>query len=213
MSSGFDNPFAQPALAAGYQAWYSTSGRRAAQRETRLLQWLLEKFPEARTVVEVGCGTGQFTCWFKAQGLKAIGLDISVAMLEEAARLGKGIWVRGDALELPFADDSFDLAAFITTLEFLPDPVRALSEARRVARQGLILGVINRSSLLGRRYRRQGGPIWEAARFFTPRELVLTARRAAGVRADISWKTTLWPLWPGAMHLPWGGFIGMAVRW
>lgn len=156
-----DNPFADPNLAAGYQAWYATSGRRAFVQETCLLRWLLGRFPQARLVLEVGCGTGQFTRWFEAQGLHATGLDTAAAMLEEAAQLGTRRCVRGDALALPFADSSFDLAAFITTLEFLSEPPRALTEARRVARQGLILGVINRSSLLGSRYRRR---IWTCLR-------------------------------------------------
>lgn len=207
------NPFADPALVARYQAWYSTTGRRAARLEKRLLLGLLEKFPEARTLLEVGCGTGQFTRWFENQSLQAIGLDISAAMMVESARLETRLCVRGDALALPFADNSFDLVALITTLEVLPDPAQALTEARRVARQGLILGVINRSSLVGRRYQRQGGPVWEAAQLFTPTDLALSVRSAIGPEARIFWTTTLWPLWPGNLPLPWGGFIGMGVRW
>jgi len=205
------NPFADPALADGYEAWYSTTGLRVDRLEKRLLQWLLASFPEARTLLEVGCGTGHFTRWFEAQGLRATGLDISAAMMAEAARLGTEVCVRGDALRLPFARGVFDLVALITTVEFLPDPAQALAEARRVARQGLILGVINRSGLVGRRYRRQGGPVWENARFFRPRELMSLVRRVVGANAKISWRTTLWPFWPGALPLPWGGFIGMGV--
>ena len=33
-----------------------------------------------------------------------------------------------------------------------------------------------------------------------------------GQKAAVVWRTTLWPLWPGALPLPWGGFIGVAVR-
>jgi ubiquinone/menaquinone biosynthesis C-methylase UbiE len=113
---------------------------------------------------------------------------------------------------LPFSGGAFDLVALITTLEFIPDPVQALTEALRVARYGLILGVLNRQSVLGRQLKREGGPIWEAARFFTPGELVHLVRRAADERpVKIVWRTTLWPLWPGSLPLPWGGFSGMAV--
>lgn len=205
------NPFSDPALAHRYEAWYSTTGLRADRLEKRLLQWLLARFPGARTLLEVGCGTGHFTRWFEARGLRATGVDISAAMIAEAVRLGTEVCVRGDALRLPFARGAFDLVALITSVEFLPDPVEALAEARRVARQGLILGVINRSSLVGRRYRRQGGLLWESARFLTAREVATLVRRAVGSSAYISWKTTLWPFWPGALPLPWGGFIGMGV--
>jgi ubiquinone/menaquinone biosynthesis C-methylase UbiE len=213
MTSGGQNPFHDFALAAPYQSWYATRGRRAVRRETQLLRWLLDRFPAARTILEVGCGTGHFTRWLEAQGLEAVGLDSSAAMLAEAAQLGTRILVRGDALALPFADASVDLVAFITTLEFIFDPASALAEGRRIARQGMILGVINRRSRLGARYRRQGGPVWSAARFFTPRELLEEVGPAAGLTASICWRTTLWPFWRGATPLPWGGFIGMAVRW
>ena len=212
MTVEWQNPFRDPGLVARYQSWYATRGRSAARREERLLGWLLEQFPAARTALEVGCGTGHFTRWFESQGLDAIGLDNSAAMLREAARLGSRVCVRGDALALPFVDASIDLVAFITTLEFLADSARALAEGRRVARQGMILGVINRRSRLGARYRRQGGPVWSAARLFTPGELVREVGQAVGLTASISWRTTLWPFWPGQTPLPWGGFIGMAVR-
>lgn len=213
MTGERQNPFHDPGLVARYQSWYATRGRSAAWREMRLLRWLLDQFPRARTALEVGCGTGHFTRWFESQGLDVVGLDNSAAMLGEAARLGTRLCVRGDALALPFADASIDLVAFVTTLEFLADSARALAEGRRVARQGMILGVINRRSRLGARYRRQGGPIWSAARFFTPGELVREVGEAAGPTASTAWRTTLWPFWPGQTSLPWGGFIGMAVRW
>jgi len=100
----------------------------------------------------------------------------------------------------------------ITVLEFFRDPERALAEALRVARQGILLGVLNKKSILGRRYQREGGPIWGSARLFTPQELERMVRKITGERVGIVWRTTLWPFWRGALALPWGGFIGMAVH-
>jgi ubiquinone/menaquinone biosynthesis C-methylase UbiE len=133
-------------------------------------------------------------------------------MLAEATCLGNAPHVEGDALALPFSSRAFDLVALVTTLEFLPEPVRALSEASRVARKGLILGTLNRQSLLGRSLKREGGPIWGIARFFTLGKLIEMVQAAVGKRARIVWRTTLWPAWPAVLPLPWGGFIGMAVR-
>jgi ubiquinone/menaquinone biosynthesis C-methylase UbiE len=134
-------------------------------------------------------------------------------MLAEAVRLVSPPCVRGDALALPFLSEAFDLVALITTLEFLPDPAKALAEALRVARHGLILGVLNRQSLLGRHLKSEGGPVWDTAYFFTPGELTqLVQCAAAGRRVRTVWQTTLWPVWPGALPLPWGGFIGLAVQ-
>lgn len=216
MTSGHDvpNPFTDHALASRYEAWYAGEGRRADMLERELLGKLLEAFPSARSVLEIGCGTGHFTRWMVDRGLHAVGLDVSEAMLNEARRLGGPQYLSGDAHALPFADRSHDLTALITTLEFLADPARALAEAVRVARQGVLLGVLNRWSVLTLRYRSSGKAMWRSARFFGPQELASLVRTAAGRRAGrVSWRTTLWPV-PGVrdLPLPWGGFIGMAVQ-
>ena len=212
MNRLLDNPFTNPTIVAGYEVWYETTGRRADRLEKALLKRLLAGSPHARTILEVGCGTGHFTRWFGEQGLQAVGLDFSSPMLAEAVRLGSPPYVQGDALALPFPAGAFDLVALITTLEFVPDPVQVLAEATRVARHGLILGVLNRQSLLAWRRKRSGEPLWQEARFFSPAELVhLVQQAAAGKQVKIVWRTTLWPVWPGQLPLPWGGFIGMAV--
>jgi ubiquinone/menaquinone biosynthesis C-methylase UbiE len=207
------NPFACPDIVTGYEAWYETTGRRADCLEKALLGWLLTRFPRAYTILEVGCGTGHFTQWFDEGGLRAVGLDLSRPMLSEAVRLGSPPGVRGDAMALPFSSTAFDLVALITTLEFVPDPIHVLAEATRVARRGIILGVLNRQSLLGWQLKHAGGGVWDVARLFTPAELTqLVQRAAAGKHVEVLWRTTLWPVWPGALPLPWGGFIGMAVH-
>jgi len=208
------NPFDDPALARRYEDWYAGKGRRADVLEKELLGELLRLFPNARSVLEVGCGTGHFTRWMAEKGLDAVGVDISEPMLNEARRLGGPKYLPGDAHALPFADRSFDLTALITTLEFVADPARALAEAVRVARQGVLLGVLNQWSLLAAGYRFSGKAMWRSARFFGPGELAKLARLAAGRgAAAVVWRTTLWPI-PGVrdLPLPWGGFIGMAMR-
>jgi ubiquinone/menaquinone biosynthesis C-methylase UbiE len=206
------NPFTCSEIAANYETWYLTTGRQAVHQEKALLKYLLAGFVGARTLLEVGCGTGHFLRWLCELGLSSVGLDLSRPMLDEAKKLGEGVYLQGDALKLPIAAKSFDLVALITTLEFLPDPLQALAEAVRVSRKGLILGVINAESRLGRQYRYQGGPIWGAARFYTPAELKRMIRETTRQKARISWRSTLWPLWPGMLPLPWGGFIGMSVK-
>jgi SAM-dependent methyltransferase len=208
------NPFDDPEVASQYEDWYSRRGRRADELEKKLLGKLLVDFPRSRTALEIGCGTGHFTRWLASRSLEVTGLDISAAMLAEARRLNGMNSVLGDALELPFPDRAFDLAALITTLEFVTDAERALNEAVRVARHGLLLGVLNRWSLLALRHRRSGKPPWNSARFFGPWELARLVRTVAGRRlCGIRWRTTIFPVpWLADLPLPWGGFIGLAAR-
>jgi ubiquinone/menaquinone biosynthesis C-methylase UbiE len=120
--------------AAHYEAWYETpEGRRADELEKAVLNRLLQAFPRPSSVLEIGCGTAHFTRWLSEQWWAAVGLDLSAAMLAQARALDGIPLARGDACSLPFADGAFDLAALVTTLEFLEWPREALAEALRVA--------------------------------------------------------------------------------
>jgi len=202
-----------------YNAWYATpTGRAVAGAEEALLGEMLAHLPDARTLLEVGCGTGHFARSFAARGLRVAGLDASPAMLAIAREVGGGPdYVLGSAEHLPFPDRCFDVVAFITSLEFVADPAAALREAGRVARRGLLLGVLNLASPLGVGRKAQAlyrpSP-YRAARFSTPWGLARLIRRALpGEFCSIRWRTTLWPSWvpQAARRLPCGGFIGMAV--
>lgn len=204
-------------IAEGYEAWYeSDEGRRADALEKALLGKLLRRLPEARTALEIGCGTGHFTRWLEGRGLMTVGLDLSAAMLAQARRYDGLLYLRGNGAAFPFVGGAFDVVALITTLEFVADPVRVLREAARVARQGILLGVLNRCSLLAwrrRRAARRRPTIYDAARFYSVGELRHLARKALGNRLRrVRWRTTLWPGFSGDAPLPWGAFIGMLLE-
>ena len=74
------NPFNDRALASRYDQWYAGPGRDADILEKELLGELLCSFPNAHSVLEVGCGTGHFTRWLAEKGLEAVGLDVSDPM-------------------------------------------------------------------------------------------------------------------------------------
>ncbi|MDY7109064.1 MAG: methyltransferase domain-containing protein [Planctomycetota bacterium] len=208
------DPFFSEELARRYEAWYDGPGRRADRLEKRLLARLLAEFDGARSILEVGCGTGHFSRWLVDRGYEVTGLDHSPAMLGIARAHGGARFVEGDAMNIPMPPRAMDLVMLLTTLEFTRNPDRALREAVRIARRGVVLGVLNRRSLPGRRRRRAGGPIWSAARLYAPGELVVKARHAAGERlASIRWRTTLFPRpIDVSLPLPWGGFIGLALK-
>jgi len=204
-------------VAAHYEAWYETpEGRRTDELEKAVLDHLLQTFARPDSVLEIGCGTAHFTRWLGEQGLAAVGLDFSAAMLAQAQALEGTPLVRGDAYRLPFADGAFGLAVLVTTLEFLERPQEALAEALRVARCGVVLGVLNRWSVLGLQRRLVGlfrPTVYDTARFYGVGELKRLLWSIAGEQACVVWRSTLFPRcwpWPRA-RLPWGRFIGMAL--
>ena len=94
-------------------------------------------------VLDVACGTGIVTRKAAARvrrngNVKAV--DVMPHMLETARRAVPeklGIeWHRGNALDLPFPDRSFDVVLCQQGVQFMPDKVKALSEMRRVAKRG-----------------------------------------------------------------------------
>jgi ubiquinone/menaquinone biosynthesis C-methylase UbiE len=202
-----------------YEGWYATPrGQKVDLAERALLQWLLAPFPQARSLIDIGCGTGHFTRWLARKFPHVAGLDRSPAMLAEMRRGGFTIpAILGDAHRLPLRNGTVDLAVFVATLEFLEDPEKALSEAVRIARSGLVLVALNRWSVggLSRRIGPQArGRIFSQAEDYSLRSLTEMTRRAAGNRLGRILQTSaLFPdgLWKVRAPIPFGDVIGIAA--
>ena len=94
-------------------------------------------------VLDACCGTGDLTVAGARAGGRVTGLDFSEPMLERARRKAPELeWIRGDLLELPFGDASFDAATVGFGVRNVDDLRRALSELRRVLRPGGRLGIL-----------------------------------------------------------------------
>ncbi len=91
-------------------------------------------------VLDVGCGTGDLLLDFaqRVPALKGTGLDFSAGMLEQARKKDSyGLqWRQGSALDLPFADNSFDAVSMAWVLRSITDPTRCFAQMARVAKPG-----------------------------------------------------------------------------
>jgi demethylmenaquinone methyltransferase / 2-methoxy-6-polyprenyl-1,4-benzoquinol methylase len=94
-------------------------------------------------VLDACCGTGDLAVAAASLGGRVTGLDFSERMLQRARRKAPALeWVRGDLLELPFADGSFESATVGFGVRNVADLERGISELRRVLVPGGRLAIL-----------------------------------------------------------------------
>jgi SAM-dependent methyltransferase len=113
-------------IGAGYSARRRTDPRIAAHIEAAL--------GEARTVINVGAGTGSYEPTHR----EVLAVEPSDVMIEQRPA-GAAPVVRAVAESLPVPDASFDAALTVLSLQHWTEPERGLDELRRVARRQVVL--------------------------------------------------------------------------
>ena len=99
-------------------------------------------------ILDVACGTGDLALTlFEATGARVVGTDFCRPMLElarrKASRLNRPVpFIEGDALHLPFPDDSFEGVTIAFGLRNLSSFEGGLKELLRVAKPGGIVAVL-----------------------------------------------------------------------
>ena len=101
---------------------------------------------EGQDLLDVGAGSGNLAVPAAGRGARVTAADITPELMgigrERAAAAGVEVrWVEGDAAELPFADESFDVVLSVFGCMFAPDHDAAASELVRVCRPGGTIGV------------------------------------------------------------------------
>lgn len=93
-------------------------------------------------VLEIGCSSGVFSCYFAKFGHRAIGIDFVREQVRKARKLAEEMNVdakfsQGDAHELVgFSDEIFHTVFLGEILEHVLDPKKVLDEAYRVLKKG-----------------------------------------------------------------------------
>jgi SAM-dependent methyltransferase len=143
-------------------------------------------------LLEVGCGGGALLKEALRTGCRAAAVDHSAEMVR-LARVENGDAVRdgrldvreADAAALPFPDATFTCATMTGVLGFLPDPVAALAEIRRVLRPGGRLVVLGSDpELMGTPAAPE--PMASRLRFYDEEQLAALGRSAGFDEVEVA---------------------------
>ena len=153
-------------------------GRWSRAVAPHFLRWI-EPRRHARWL-DVGCGTGILAeaLLDLCEPASVIGIDPAPAQIEQASRGPAGLrakFQQADAVNLPFPDASFNIAASALVLNFISEPLRALEEMRRVTAPG---GMV-------------AGYVWDFEKDLSPSGPLRQAMRAFGAEV---------PAIPGTAH-------------
>lgn len=106
-------------------------------------------------ILDVGCGTGDYSALAPQHGGTYHGVDFSYSMIAAARRTNEGRgehrFIVGSGDALPYRDNTFDMVAAMGFIEYFEDPDGPMGEIRRVLKPGGILVIQSfKTELVGR---------------------------------------------------------------
>jgi len=160
-----DNPF--DIFTDEYEDWFKVN---EIIFQSELLA-LKQAIPVGKNGVEIGIGSGIFA---EKLNIK-FGIDPSEKMLNYATQRKLSV-KKGVAENLPYPDNSFDFAAFITSICFVDNPDKALTEAYRIIKDkgDLIIAFIDKESSLGKflEQEKEDSKFYRQAKFYSVSEII-----------------------------------------
>jgi ubiquinone/menaquinone biosynthesis C-methylase UbiE len=128
--------------AAKYDSMHAREG--ADDPETLKYITFFLRAAQARTVLDVGAGTGRAILRMKEEmpGLSISGVEPVAALIEQGERennLPAGTLIQGVGENLPFADASFDVVCSFAILHHVRHPNAIVKEMMRVARKAILI--------------------------------------------------------------------------
>jgi len=141
--------------------------------------------------LDVACGTGDLAEALRRRGGEVIGLDFTHAMLQQARRRDRTerlLFTGGDALRLPFRDETFDRLSVAFGVRNFADLQAGLREFHRVLRPGGLAGILEFSP--------PRGPLAPLARFYLARIMPVLGRAISGRDGPYNYLADSIRTWP-----------------
>jgi len=216
------------AIADKYDRWYeSAKGAMYDRLEKKTISHYLPSSAKGKRLLEVGCGTGHWTQFFSEYGFEVTGVDVSERTIDiaKSKNISNASFQIADGHSLPFPNETFDVTAAITTLEFVRDAESVVEEMVRCTHKPagqLLVGVLNARASLNRQRKKASESLWATARLFSPsqlKQLLESFGRLAMVTAGLVPNQKMFlPLAPSIdivgqfFHIPYGAFIAAEVK-
>ena len=124
---------------------YAPIYKKAMQADQKIYDFMYERIPAKirdMEVLEIATGPGLLAKHVAPAAKRMIATDYSDGMIAEAKKgdcPANLTFETADAMNLPYADESFDAVLIVNALHIVPDPEKALGEIRRVLRPGGIM--------------------------------------------------------------------------
>jgi SAM-dependent methyltransferase len=147
--------------------------------EPRIAARVWAALGDARTVVNVGAGTGSY----EPPDRDVIAVEPS-ALMRAQRPVGAAHCVAATAESLPFKDQSFDAAMALSTVHHWQDPVAGLREMRRVARRVVVFTFDGSDTAWRRRFWLTRDYLPEVADFLVDWPSLTELARAIGARSE-----------------------------
>ena len=124
---------------------YAPIYKQAMKADQRIYDFMYSRIPEmirGKVVLEIATGPGLLAKHVAPAAKKMIATDYSDGMIAQAKKgecPSNLTFEVADAMNLPYADASFDAVIIANALHIVPDPGKVLNEIKRVLRPGGLL--------------------------------------------------------------------------
>lgn len=157
----------------------------------RILKLLLTKFMIKGTALDIGAGAGRNTRVLLEHGLDALAIENEETGIKLCQK-NHIPCLKGDVLNLPFADNSFNLITLMDVLEHIDDHEKAISEIYRILK---INGKLILSVPLDMKLWSSHDEISLHKRRYEPKEILqLIEKEKFEIISSFNWNTLMKPI-------------------